>query len=86
MLLKVWDLAQSGKKIIGNNEFLMRKAACSNFTGNDYFLSLTTLNSFVFVEIHLQGVHVRAVNDAFQATAMTVLGKKHSLMYRRLSA
>lgn len=64
----------------------MRKSACSNFTGNDYFLDLTALNSFAFGRMHLQGVHMRAVKDALQATAITVLGKKHSLMYRRLSA
>lgn len=72
------------EKIKGINEILMRKSACSNFTGNDYFLDLTTLNSFVFGMMHLQGVHLRAVNDALQATVMTVLGKKHGLMYRRL--
>lgn len=64
----------------------MRKSACSNFTGNDYFLALTTLNSFVFGMMYLQGVHMRAVNDALQATAMAVLEKKHGLNYRRFCA
>lgn len=45
------------EKIKGINEILMRKSACSNFTGNDYFLDLTALNSFVFGMMHLQGVH-----------------------------
>lgn len=74
------------EKTKGINEILMRKSACSNFTGNDYFLDSTALNSFVFGGTHLQGVHMRALNDALQATAMTVLGKKHGLMYKRLSA
>lgn len=74
------------EKIKGNNEILMRKSACSNFTGNDCFLDLTTMNSFVFGGMQLQGVHMGAVNDALQATTMTVLGKKRGLIYKRLSA
>lgn len=45
------------------NEILMRKSGCSNFTSNDYFLVLTSLNGFVFGGMHLQGVHVRTVNN-----------------------
>lgn len=59
------------------NEILMRKSACSNFASNDYFLDLTSLNSFVFAGMCLQGVRVRTVSNTLQATAMTVLEKKH---------
>lgn len=59
-----------------NNEILMRKSACSNFTSNDYFLDCTSLNSFVFAGMCLRGVHVRTANDALQDTALIVLEKK----------
>lgn len=59
------------------NEILMRKSACSSFTSNDYFLDLTSRNSFVFGGMCLQGVHVRTVNGALQATSVAVLEKKH---------
>lgn len=58
-----WDAFKSvgfstvREKTKGINEILMRKSACSNFTGNDYFLDSTALNSFVFGGMHLQGVH-----------------------------
>ena len=61
------------------NEILMRKSACSNFTSNDYFLDLTSLKSFVFGAMCSQGVHMRTVNGALQATSVTVQEKKYGL-------
>ena len=54
----------------------MRKSSCSNFTSNDNFLDLTSLKISVFGGMHLQGVYIKTVNDALQATAVTVLEKK----------